>query len=654
VAVLQEAGRYIDALRPDASARKSIARSFRAVPELLQFVNDVCVEMAQPGVRPDEFTYTDRDRFPASDESVSRQGPAIGIAVAEQPEQCAAAVADEVVRILREETVRDRQTGVARQARPGDIALLFRSRASHREFERELELRAVPTYVYKGLGFFDADEIKDATALIRYLANPESNLRAAAFLRSRFVRLSDAALASLAPRIADSILHVETPAAMAQFDDEDRSVLAHLRAEVHGWLGLTDRVPPADLVEHILDASAYAFETRGARRAQAWENLKKMRGLVRRIQNRGYATLTRIADHIESLTAGDESNAVIEALDAVNLMTVHAAKGLEFPVVFVVNLAKGASGPPKPVRVIVDGEGGEPSVSVSPFVSETDEAERDRERQETRRLLYVAMTRARDRLYLSTTLKDGVMRPGPGSLGDVLPESVKALFSRAATQFNELDSVAWTGISGRSYQCRLCRAAAPAEATALSQLSTPVSDHFRNRADDTPATRVPVLKWLAPADTTPVADGVETSALAGTLVHRLLKRVLVSDLPVDETAAADLLTVEERASIPDPDALVHQAVTACARIRALPGIPELLQNGRVRFELPFSYKVDAALILRGAIDCVVERPDGSVMILEFKSGRPRASHEAQLDVYLRAARALFPGRSVDGRLVYAG
>jgi ATP-dependent exoDNAse (exonuclease V) beta subunit len=103
-------------------------------------------------------------------------------------------------------------------------------------------------------------------------------------------------------------------------------------------------------------------------------------------------------------------------------MTVHAAKGLEFPIVFVVNLAKGASGPPRPVRVTVDGDTGEPSVSIGPFVSETDEAERDREKQETRRLLYVAMTRARDRLYLSAALKDGVLQPGRGSLAEVLPD----------------------------------------------------------------------------------------------------------------------------------------------------------------------------------------------------------------------------------------
>jgi ATP-dependent exoDNAse (exonuclease V) beta subunit len=105
-------------------------------------------------------------------------------------------VADEIARILREDSVRDRKTGVPRRAVAGDIGVLFRSRASHREFERELERRGIATYVYKGLGFFDADETKDSMALIRFLADPVSDLRAAAFLRSRFIRLSDAALAA--------------------------------------------------------------------------------------------------------------------------------------------------------------------------------------------------------------------------------------------------------------------------------------------------------------------------------------------------------------------------------------------------------------------------------------------------------------------------
>ncbi len=456
VAVLEDAARYIDALRPDGGSRRAISRSFRAVPELLAFVNDVFTEAAQPAGRPDDFTYGESDRFPVEAAPASRREPALGVAVAGEPDACARSVASEIARILAEESVRDRKTGIPRAAKPGDIAILFRSRTTHREFERALEEQQIPCYVYKGLGFFDADEIKDVTALMRYFANPDSDLRAAAFLRSRFAGLSDAALELLAPRIAAALTDPDPPAAAARLADDDRRLLVHLRAFLAGALARVDRVPPADLIEQLLPETAYAYELRGPRRLQAWENLKKMRGLVRRIQNRGYATLSRIADYIDALSAGDESNAVIEALDAVNLMTVHAAKGLEFPVVFVVNLARGASGPPKPVRVIADGPDGEPAVSIGPFVSDTDEAEREREKQETRRLLYVALTRARDRLYLSTLLKNGELAAGRGSLAEVLPESLKRVFPAAATAPG--DAVTWTGHSGREFEFRVCPA----------------------------------------------------------------------------------------------------------------------------------------------------------------------------------------------------
>ena len=106
-------------------------------------------------------------------------------------------MADEIARLLSGTTVRDRVTGVAREAGAADIAILFRSRDSHRDFEAALDRRGISTYVYKGLGFFDADEIQDAVALLRYLADPLSDLRAATLLRSRVVRLSDAAIAQL-------------------------------------------------------------------------------------------------------------------------------------------------------------------------------------------------------------------------------------------------------------------------------------------------------------------------------------------------------------------------------------------------------------------------------------------------------------------------
>src|SRR5207244_5286748 len=133
-------------------------------------------------------------------------------------------------------------------ARPADVAILCRSRDTHREFEKALERRAVATYVYKGLGFFDAEEVQDAVALLRYLADPFSELRTAAFLRSRLVRLSDPAIASLATNLSAAVLGKESPDVSGSWSEEDRRVLSELRRAVPVWLSWVDRITPADLL----------------------------------------------------------------------------------------------------------------------------------------------------------------------------------------------------------------------------------------------------------------------------------------------------------------------------------------------------------------------------------------------------------------------
>ncbi len=304
--------------------------------------------------------------------------------------------------------------------RPGDIAVLFRSRESHREFERALSARAIRAYVYKGLGFYDSDEIKDLVALVRVLAAPESDLRAAAFLRSGFVGISDDALRRLAPDLAERLAAAGTTE--GDLAPDDAEALARLRSVWPQWLGLVDRLPPADVIDHVIEASAYAVTLRGHRQQQARENVKKFRGLVRRIQNRGYATMARVAGHIDRLSAGDESNATVDAADAVNLMTVHASKGLEFPIVFLVNLTRGTGGVPPPLRVVAGDSGDEPIVGVARYEPGATEAEQVREREESKRLMYVAVTRARERLYLSAAAqRQGRIVAGPGSLATRVP-----------------------------------------------------------------------------------------------------------------------------------------------------------------------------------------------------------------------------------------
>jgi ATP-dependent helicase/nuclease subunit A len=473
VTVVDDAAVLIEGLRPEGNPRHAITVSFRSAPEILAFVNDLFAAIVgDVQQRRDAFRYDERDRFPID---AIRPDPAashpLGMIAGDTVRQAAERVADEIVSLLSGSPVRDRVTGLRREARPADIAILFRSRDSHRDFETELERRGVATYVYKGLGFFDSDEVQDAVALLRYLADPTSDLRASALLRSRIVRLSDGGVAALGPRVAPAILDPE--AVLPPLDDEDGRVLALLRSSVPAWLARVDRETPSEILDAVLRETAYAFELAGSRRRQARENLKKLRAMVRRAQNRGYATLARIADHFEQLAVGDESNAAIDAVDAVSLMTVHAAKGLEFPIVFVVNMGRGTGGVRAPIRV--SETAGDASVAIADYQSEADEDASAREREETKRLLYVALTRARDRLYLSATVQDGRCKTGRGSLGEVLPDELKHAFVGASAA----GDLGWVGPGGARHVLKVPEPVPSPRRLAERGASSPPIDDFR-------------------------------------------------------------------------------------------------------------------------------------------------------------------------------
>jgi ATP-dependent helicase/nuclease subunit A len=298
-------------------------------------------------------------------------------------------------------------------------------------------------------------------------------------------------------------------------------------------------------------------------------------------------------------------------------------------------------------------------------VSESDDEERFREREETKRLMYVALTRARDRLYLGTVLKDGNFAMGRGSLADVLPESVRGLFVRAAQEAGE--SIAWTAESGRAYQFR--RVATPCGASRASAFSTAEAsakavrpkDFFEPLTDPDAVERVAVTDALEPVPAGP-ADiepaGGEDEALVGTLVHRLFQ--FAGELPVPAGAqdvtdlAIRLIRPEERATAASADASVSRAIGVWTAMRTRPGVSELFESGERMHELPFSCRLPAhpQRVVRGTIDCLIRRPDGTIVVIELKTGAPAPVHQAQLDIYLEAARAMFPGTVVEGRIVY--
>lgn len=666
VSILREASRHLEALRPQGSVRRSISRSFRAVPALLSFVNDICVDINKAPGRSDAFEYEEEDRFPTDDDRAGQgRGPgtgaggcggqeSLGMVSGQSIGECAEASAEEIARLLAGGAlIRDRGTGIRRPLTAGDIAILFRSRESHREFESALERRGIGTYVYKGLGFFDTDEVKDVLVLLRYLADPLSDLRAAAFLRSRFVRLSDQSLQWLAPSLADALRSTDAPAALARLDPSDAETLVEARESARRWRRLVDRVPPGELLDLILSESAYAVELRGARFLQARENLKKLRALIRRIQNRGYTTMERLTANLDRLGLGDEANAVIDAVDAVSLMTIHASKGLEFPVVFIVHIGRGTGNRRDAIRVSGDASGGSVSVAVGDFQSEADDDRSGKDCEETKRLLYVALTRARDRLYLAAVTKEGRLQPGRGSLAEVLPESFISLFAHPSGA----STIEWAASSGIRHHFQLCPMARDAERPASECRSSGALESDYSPLVDRTTPRVTVLDAAMESESAEDADdgeGQRSDRLVGALVHRLLQQLGfdAERLPEDLVQSASRLLRPHEAETTDIPSAVDAAVAAYRAIRGRADLRAVYATGNAFHEVPFTMPFGSS-ILRGAIDCLVVDPSGKVTIVEIKTGRSRRYHAAQLDLYRRAAQELFPGAAIDTLLIYA-
>jgi ATP-dependent helicase/nuclease subunit A len=294
---------------------------------------------------------------------------------------------------------------------------------------------------------------------------------------------------------------------------------------------------------------------------------------------------------------------------------------------------------------------------VGPFASDDDKTgERKRETEETKRLLYVALTRARDRLYLGTVLKDGRAVVGNGSLAKVLPEGFVQLFEMAGRGD---PGTAWT-VGARVFPLRVC----PPPQDPPLRMPKPAQDEAR-AADFTPlGVDGPPIAMAVSEDGISFGRHVaEVATLAdrllGTLVHRMLQRGIDAAADVESLAmsARELALNSELDEVEDPDRAVREAAATFKALATRADVQQLLASGERVHEMPVSFRRDGRM-LRGVIDCLILRPgptgqpNAEVVVVELKTGRTRLGHQAQLDAYVDAARQLFPGAAVSGVLLY--
>src|SRR3989449_11352758 len=246
----------------------------------------------------------------------------------------------------------------------------------------------------------------DLVALLAAAVDPEDDLALASVLRAPFGPLSDGALFLLSQRSWS----LEDAADLAA---DDAEALARMRNLLLARRRESDRLGPASLLEAALSGTDYVAACAGGLHGeQAAANVDKLLALARQAEVRGDGVRSFLADlrQLADDEAREAEGAVVEERDphAVRLLTVHAAKGLEFPVVFVPECAA-ASFNPGAERVLVDRDlglavkarGADGKRRWGRSGEALDQKRKARELAQSRRLFYVAVTRARDLLVLS-------------------------------------------------------------------------------------------------------------------------------------------------------------------------------------------------------------------------------------------------------------
>ncbi len=655
-----DVGAYVqarDAFRDqDPGSLLSISTNFRSCASILTFVNErfeaVLSADGQPGFAALDPFHDDRGGIcvAALDIAVVDEN---GKASAEQQRDAEAdAIAELCARLIESHPIIDRRSGAERPCQPGDIALLAPTGAELWRYEEALERRGIPVATQAGKGLFRRQEIQDLIALTRILADRRDTLALGALLRGPLVGLTEEDLLDIIWGLPRS---EEQPDRIPRLDlSIDPAVIAHpLAREVIERLQSLSRRANSTTPHELLSQAADVMRVRPLllerHRGQAERALANV-DLYLSLST-GYA-VRGLRAFAEAMTAAwsDEARAVEGRPDAqeeaVALFTMHAAKGLEWPIVIPINTMTGVMAPES---AVIDRQAETfycPVLGVTPEGHETArQAEKEELDRERIRLWYVAATRARELLVLprldATPSKSAWIGLVDLSLANLAGLDVSHLPAGFAA----------TGAGADNTQTR-ARFAAEAEAIAAAQprLTWLAPSRDENAAGIVLREEEAAL-WMGSADDQP--PELEAVALVqggrerGLILHKLMEEVLTGETPEAEGAlterAADLIRALGQSPVADPaNGLSAEELAACvARTLALPDIVALRPDLLAEFPVYANRGDDAELVATAGIaDALTLGTEGRpVVIVDWKSdvnpdARTLDHYRAQVRTYL--------------------
>ena len=333
--------------------------------------------------------------------------------------------------------------------RLGDAAIMYRVNAQSRAFEEACLRHGVPYQLVGSVRFYQRQEIKDVTAYLRLVANPHDD--------AGFARVVNVPVRGIGQRTQDELTRLARDTGTSLFDavgalegdaaaafaTRSAGALTKFREMIEGLAGDSADLDLVEIVDEVLERTGYKRFVQGQdeRAEERWENIMELRSSAK-----DFLTLGRGRDalsaFLESVALVSDTDNLEDAADAVTLITLHQAKGLEFRAVFIVGMEEG----------------------LLPHIrSLEDEAEMEEER----RLAYVGVTRAKERLYLLRAFRRGFR----GMSGPSLPSRFLADIPRRLVAREPRRAPTSAAAAGRSRK----RPAAPAAGVGRLPLETAAS-----------------------------------------------------------------------------------------------------------------------------------------------------------------------------------
>ncbi|HWX23839.1 MAG TPA: 3'-5' exonuclease, partial [Vicinamibacteria bacterium] len=523
--------------------------------------------------------------------------------------------------------VRDMATGALRPSRAGDVMILVRRLTQIRFLEEALEEAGLRFTVEGGKSFFDRLEVREALAILRAIDDPMDRISLVAALRSSFLGVSDRDIATYA--LAGG------PLWHGKVDETKPSSGAlgpalELLASLHGR---RTRCSVPFLLESLYDETRILPALAGSRKGEAQiANLEKIVTLARQASDLGILTLRGFVRFLQERIESAREEPDLPASrpgdpHTLRILSIHKAKGLEAPIVALFDSADTFW----------------PSVDCVPFWKEGRVAlgfrkgcqqrgwdvlvakEKVKEEAESRRLLYVATTRARDLLIL------------PHSVGSPSGGFWSPLTEAPLTDVDLLDAEEWIAAPRPDSAFELKPLAMATGGDPVAERWDSERAHMIEEARQRPFVPLAAVRAAARTAPPPVFATPRPGARDfGTLVHRTLELI---DLDRPEDAPALALSLAPSLGL--DEAAAESAATLTQRTLALPLLDRARKASRCFRELPLVFP-DGGDLVEGVVDLVFEEAGGFTIvdyktdsITEAQALDQAAHHAPQLQLYGR-------------------